>query len=163
MKGKKETPMKAVRTIAFIFPLLLVMTNYPRANAGGTDSAVFPHASVARPQTQMEINEKACAANRKADAEMNKVYQRILSENRSDKLFVQKMRTAQRVWLAFRDAHLEALYPAMDKRAAYGTVNPMCQCMELEKLTNERTLVLRQWIDGIEEGDVCGGSIKVKR
>ena len=132
---------------------LLVLTGYPSANAGGTDAG---------PQSQMELNEQACAAYKKADAEMNKVYRRILSENHADKLFLQKMRAAQRAWLVFRDAHLEALYPAADKRAAYGTVNPMCQCMELEKLTSERVTVLRQWVDGIEEGDVCGGSIKVK-
>lgn len=144
-----------VRSV-LILSTLLVMTGYPSANAGGT-GADPPS------QSQMELNEQACAAYKKADAEMNKVYRQILSENRVDKLFLQKMRAAQRAWLAFRDAHLEALYPAADKRAAYGTVNPMCQCMELEKLTNERVTVLRQWVDGIDEGDVCGGSIKVKQ
>jgi uncharacterized protein YecT (DUF1311 family) len=147
--------MKVIRLSILVLSLLLVMIGYPPANAGS--AGVDPHA-----QTQMELNEKACVAYKTADAEMNKVYRRILSENRADKLFVQKMRAAQRAWLVFRDAHLEALYPAADKRAAYGTVNPMCQCMELEKLTNERVSVLRQWGDGIEEGDVCGGSIKVK-
>jgi hypothetical protein len=63
--------------------------------------------------------------------------------------------------VVFRDAHLASIYPAVDKRTAYGTVNPMCQCMELEKITDERTHVLQQWVKGIEEGDVCGGSIKV--
>jgi uncharacterized protein YecT (DUF1311 family) len=147
--------MRTICATILVLPLLLVLNGNPSASAELPD--VFTP-----PQTQMDMNEKACAAHRKADAEMNKVYQRILSENRSDKLFVQKMRAAQRAWLAFRDAHLEALYPAVDKRAAYGTVNPMCQCMELETMTNERIKVLRQWIDGIEEGDVCGGSIKVK-
>lgn len=147
--------MKAIWSSVLVLPLLLILTGNPSADAGGTDV-------VLNAQTQLELNEKACAADKKADAEMNKVYQRILSENRADQLFVQKMRAAQRAWLVFRDAHLEAMYPAADKRTAYGTVNPMCQCLELEKLTDERVKVLRQWVDGLEEGDVCGGSIKVK-
>lgn len=146
--------MKTLLSTVLILPLLLVVTGNA-SSAGGTKVEL-------KPQTQMELNNKACAAHKKADAEMNKIYRRILSENRGDKVFVQKMRAAQRAWLVFRDAHLEAMYPAADKRAAYGTVNPMCQCMELEKLTDERTRVLRQWVDGIQEGDVCGGSIKVK-
>lgn len=146
--------MKALSTF-LVLPLLMLLTGYPSANGGGAGV-------VRKTQNQMELNEKACAAYKKVDAEMNRVYQQILSENRADTLFVQKMRAAQRAWLVFRDAHLEAMYPAADKRAAYGSVNPMCQCMELEKLTDERTRVLRQWVDGIEQGDVCGGSIKVK-
>ncbi|HXD30242.1 MAG TPA: lysozyme inhibitor LprI family protein [Pyrinomonadaceae bacterium] len=113
-------------------------------------------------QNQMELNEKACAAYKKADAKMNAIYKKILNDYRKDRLFVQKMRAAQRAWLVFRDAHLESMYPAVDKRAAYGSVQPMCHCMELEKITDERAKVLKQWTDGIEEGDVCGGSIKVK-
>lgn len=144
--------MKAVRKTSLILLLLLVMSS---TKAGGIDS-------IPTTQTQLELNEKACAAYKKADTQMNKIYRRILSENGADKLFVQKMRAAQRAWIVFRDAHLEAMYPAADKRAAYGTVNPMCQCMELEKLTDERVRVLQQWVSGIEEGDVCGGSIKVK-
>ena len=109
-------------------------------------------------QNQLELTEQACAAYKKADAEMNAIYQKILNENRKDRLFVQKLRSAQRAWLMFRDAHLESIFPAADKRAAYGSVQPMCHCMELEKITDERTRVLKQWVDGVEEGDVCAGS-----
>jgi uncharacterized protein YecT (DUF1311 family) len=136
--------MKTVRCALILLPLLL---------AAGTTAFA---------QTQLESNEKACASYKKADAALNKTYQQILSQYRADTLFIEKLRTAQRAWIAYRDAHLEALYPAADKRAEYGTVNPMCQCTALEEITNERTKMLKKWIDGIEEGDVCGGSIKTK-
>jgi len=110
----------------------------------------------------MELTEKACADYKKADAEMNSIYRKVLAENQKDRVFVQKMRAAQRAWITFRDAHLESLFPAIDKRAAYGSVQPMCHCMELEKITAERAKVLKQWLDGIEEGDVCAGSVKTK-
>jgi uncharacterized protein YecT (DUF1311 family) len=109
-------------------------------------------------QNQLELTEQACAAYKKADAEMNSIYRKILNENRKDRLFVQKMRAAQRAWLMFRDAHLESIFPATDKRTAYGSVQPMCHCMELEKITDERAKDLKQWVDGVEEGDVCAGS-----
>jgi uncharacterized protein YecT (DUF1311 family) len=146
--------MKYLRSL-FLMTLLLVLTGHPPAHARSSEASL-------NPQNQMELNEKACSAYKKADAEMNRIYQRILREGRADRVFAQKMRVAQRAWLVFRDAHLASLYPAADKRAAYGTVNPMCQCMELEKITDDRTKVLQRWVDGIEEGDVCGGSIKVK-
>jgi uncharacterized protein YecT (DUF1311 family) len=147
--------MKRLRSLLVMVPLLSIMTVCAAATSGG--------AANKRAQNQMELNEKACAAYKQADAEMNKVYRRILSENSSDRLFVQKMRAAQRAWVIFRDAHLASIYPAVDKRGAYGSINPMCQCMELEKITDERLHVLQQWVTGIEEGDVCGGSIKVKQ
>jgi hypothetical protein len=38
----------------------------------------------------------------------------------------------------------------------------MCVLFYLEKLTLERIKTLKVWIDGIEEGDVCTGSVKTK-
>jgi hypothetical protein len=38
----------------------------------------------------------------------------------------------------------------------------MCVSMYLENLTNQRISTLKEWIDGIEEGDVCLGSVKMK-
>ncbi len=147
--------MNVLRTTTQVLLLLLTVSGYPGTSAGRAKVGT-------QQQNQMQLDEKACSAFKQADAKMTKLYRQILLEYRKDTLFVQKMRTAQRAWLAFRDAHLASIYPAGDKRVAYGSVNPMCQCMELEKLTEERTEVLRQWVDGIEEGDVCAGSIKVK-
>lgn len=140
-----RTPKLRLKFILVLLPLLLI--------AGGTASFA---------QTQLELNQRACAAYKKADTEMNRTYQRILSQYRSDKLFILKLRAAQRAWLAYRDAHLESLYPAADKRAEYGSINPMCQCNALEEMTLERNKILRKWVDGLEEGDACAGSIKTK-
>ncbi len=111
-------------------------------------------------QTQGEMNQDACERYKKADARLNQTYQRILTEYRQDKTFTEKLKTAQRAWLAFRDAHLASIYPASPTE--YGSVNPMCRCVRLEQLTKERTNVLRQWTEGVEEGDVCAGSVKRK-
>ncbi|HXU35575.1 MAG TPA: lysozyme inhibitor LprI family protein [Blastocatellia bacterium] len=113
-------------------------------------------------QTQAEMNDAACAKYKKADAEMNAVYQQVLNKYKSETAFVAKFKTAQRAWIAFRDAHLESLYPDPNKMQAYGSVNPVCRCGVLTELTAERTKQLKQWLNGAEEGDVCSGSVKIR-
>jgi uncharacterized protein YecT (DUF1311 family) len=95
-------------------------------------------AAFAQAQTQMQMNKEACDAYKKADAEMNSTYQKILTEYKADAQFIQKLKLAQRAWIAFRDAHVESIYPATDKRAQYGSINPMCQCKIFEELTTAR-------------------------
>jgi uncharacterized protein YecT (DUF1311 family) len=113
-------------------------------------------------QTQGELNQQACDAYKSADVELNGVYQRVLSEYKGDALFDRKMKAAQHAWIAYRDAHLESLYPAEDPRLAYGSVYPMCRCMVLMEVTKKRTEILRRWVAGEKEGDVCVGSVKVR-
>lgn len=112
-------------------------------------------------QTQGDLNDRFCNQYKNADAELNKVYQRVLSENGADTLFVEKMKAAQRAWVAYRDAHFESLYPAADPRE-YGSVYPMCRCQTLTEITKKRTNELRRWVQGVREGDVCAGSIKIR-
>jgi uncharacterized protein YecT (DUF1311 family) len=112
-------------------------------------------------QTQAELNRDACATYKSADAEMNRTYKQILNEYQRDNVFIEKLKIAQRAWIKFRDAGLESLYP--DTPSAYGSVNPMCRCIALAELTTERTKSLKRWIDGVEEGDVCAGSMRTKK
>jgi uncharacterized protein YecT (DUF1311 family) len=118
-------------------------------------------ASVLYGQTQGDLDEQACGQFHKADVALNETYSRILKEYAKDQQFVARLKTAQKAWLVFRDAELEALYPKDNKQAEYGTVYPMCHCSELQSLTEERTRQLKRWLDGTREGDVCAGSIKV--
>ena len=101
-----------------------------------------------------------CGQFHKADASLNATYSKILKEYGEDAQFVSKLTATQRAWLAFRDAELEARFPKPDKQAEYGTVYPVCCCMQLQELTEQRTKELRVWLDGIPEGDVCAGSVK---
>ena len=119
--------------------------------------------SVLYGQTQGDLDEQACGQFHKADVALNETYSRILKEYAKDQQFIAKLKTAQKAWLVFRDAELEALYPGDNKQAEYGTVYPMCRCSELQFLTEEHTKQLNRWIDGTREGDVCAGSIKVAK
>jgi uncharacterized protein YecT (DUF1311 family) len=111
-------------------------------------------------QTQTQMNQDACAVFERADTELNAVYRHILAAYEQAPQFTEKLTKAQRAWVAFRDAHLEAVYPDPDKQAAYGSAYAMCRCFVLAELTKRRVDELKQWLNGVPEGEVCGGSIR---
>jgi uncharacterized protein YecT (DUF1311 family) len=83
-----------------------------------------------------------------------------------DTLFIIRLKEAQRAWLKYRDAHIEARFPTAkkgDQYSEYGNIYPQCACMELTELTEERIRILEKWLKGTVEGDVCGGSYKIKQ
>ena len=112
-------------------------------------------------QTQGEMNKKASESYENADKELNDIYKTILSDNKLDTAFIKNLKASQRIWITFRDAELKVKYPET-KSGYYGSVYPMCVSIYLEEITRERIRTLKEWIDGIEEGDVCKGSLKIK-
>jgi len=112
-------------------------------------------------QTQSDLNKKANEAFQTADNELNVIYKKILSDYKTDTLFIKNLKASQRIWITFRDAELKVKYPETES-GYYGTVYPMCASIYLEKLTEDRIKKLKEWLDGIEEGDVCIGSVKNK-
>ncbi len=112
-------------------------------------------------QSQGQLNQDADAAYRKADQELNRVYQQILKEYRTKTAFLQSLKTAQQRWIQFRDAEMKARYPATNSLVEYGSFFPVCYSNGLEELTKARTKQLRLWLTGIPEGDMCNGSVKV--
>ncbi|MEB3831554.1 lysozyme inhibitor LprI family protein [Phormidium sp. CCY1219] len=108
----------------------------------------FSHPQIAQlncnnPQTQSEMN--ACAARnwQSADRELNQVYQTLtpnLSPSRRQKLV-----TAQRRWIEFRDAECE-FYSSL---IAYGgSMQPMLRSGCMETLTEQRSSELYQYRRG---------------
>jgi len=97
----------------------------------------------------------------KAEKEINTVYQKILREYSSDKAFIKNLKAAQRLWIQFRDAEIKARFPNQTP-GYYGSVYAVCVSNLKTELTNERIKTLNVWLNGIEEGDVCAGSIRKK-
>jgi uncharacterized protein YecT (DUF1311 family) len=111
-------------------------------------------------QTQAQMNSDANATFQKADKELNVVYQKILKEYKDDPVFIKSMITAQKLWVQLRDADVKMMYP--DREAGYyGSMLPLCVSEYKAKLTKERTAKLKRWLTGVEEGDVCSGSVKI--
>jgi uncharacterized protein YecT (DUF1311 family) len=116
-------------------------------------------ASFAGGQTQAEMNQAAFAELRKAENELTEVYQKVLQRyvngSEADLVLVDRLRQAQRAWIKFRDAHIEAIFPSQDRRFS---ARPMCAAIVRTELDKARIRQLREWLDGVEEGDVCQGT-----
>lgn len=106
----------------------------------------------AQAQTQAEMNQAACDEYKKTDTALNKAYQQLMTQKKADKVFVSKLREAQRNWIKFRDAHIESLYPG--PRSQYGSVATLCECSAKAELTQQRNDHLKRMLKSTE-GDVC--------
>jgi uncharacterized protein YecT (DUF1311 family) len=107
---------------------------------------------------QKEMNEAAYKEFKRADDKLNEFYQQILIEYKKNKQFLEKLAEAEKAWIKFRDAQLEALYPGDDKQLHYGSVFPMCYYIEKANLTWARVKQLNEWLKEPEEGTVGLGS-----
>jgi uncharacterized protein YecT (DUF1311 family) len=116
---------------------------------------------VAAAQTQTEMNEEAYKRYTAADKELNDTYRKILKEYKTDTAFVQSLKASQKIWIKFRDAEVKVKYPERPP-GYYGSIQPLCQYSYLTDLTTARITTLKNWLDGIDEGDMCGGSIRTK-
>ena len=117
--------------------------------------------SIGYSQTQLKINQQANDSYKNADNELNEIYKQILNEYESDTVFIRNLKASQRIWITFRDAELKVKYPDREP-GYYGSIHPECEASYLEKLTRERINTLKVWIEGIEEGNFCIGSVKTK-
>ena len=111
-------------------------------------------------QTQAEMNKEAYAEFNESDKRLNEIYKTILSEYKTDTIFVENLKKSQRIWLKFRDAEMEMKYPNYPEKI-YGSIHPTCRAFYLKELTDKRIETLNIWIGGTEEGDVCNGSVKI--
>ena len=107
-------------------------------------------------QTQSEMNQEEKSKDLKADKELNLVYNQILKEYKSDTEFIKNFKTAQRIWIQFRDAEMKSKYPDREE-GYYGSIHPMCLSIYLTELTVERTKKLKIWLKGIKEVDAWSG------
>jgi uncharacterized protein YecT (DUF1311 family) len=108
--------------------------------------------------TQAEMN--ACAAENAeaADDELNAAYRAVIACGKNDPTFIGNLKAAQRLWIQFRDAELQARFPVPEgenERVLYGSMYPMELLGEKEKLARERTRQLHAFIDDPVYGIGC--------
>ena len=102
----------------------------------GQDTATFKEC-VDKAQAQSELNKCASDEAARADTELDAAYKKLLAKIAGDSLAIAKVREAEKAWLRYRDAYIEAMYPAQDKQLAYGTEYPMDVNLLRAKLTRE--------------------------
>jgi uncharacterized protein YecT (DUF1311 family) len=100
--------------------------------------------------TQQEM--EACARDdfNEADKELNQIYQALLGKEADDPLFVSKLRDAQRAWLAFLNADLDAQFACAEdesRLACWGSQYGMAYLTRKAELTRERTKHLQRFLE----------------
>lgn len=113
----------------------------------------------ARVPSQTEVTLEAVGDYEALEAAHQKIYDEIIAIYSEDKEFIDYLRRAQRAWIGFRDAHIRAIWPAIETASRpLGTAERMCIPVELEALTRQRIMQLLTWRKGIGEGDVGAGT-----
>jgi uncharacterized protein YecT (DUF1311 family) len=123
-----------------IVALLLMVSSLP---SWSQDSEAF-RACNEKAKTQMDMNECAGQESARVDAKLNQLYGQLLSKAAGEANAVAKIKAAERAWIAYRDAYVEAMYPATDKQAEYGSMYPMEVSLLMAKLTQQHLADLQE-------------------
>ncbi len=114
-------------------------------------------------QAYEEMRDTAKSDVQKSKQDLEDIFNEILNIYQHDEIFLEKLKLSQEAWENYKNAHLEARYPfkSQDSLWHYGSIFPVCHANLLQKLIDERIAELRLWLDGLEEGDVCTGSVRI--
>ena len=73
------------------------------------------------------MNQAALLDLKKTENELTEVYQKVIQRyskgSEADLVLVDRLRKAQRAWIKFRDAHIEAIFPSEADRRFSGPSN----------------------------------------
>ncbi|MCH4812940.1 lysozyme inhibitor LprI family protein [Vreelandella neptunia] len=101
--------------------------------------------------TQAELTECSAQAYQSADDKLNEAYQVLVDQLSSNSASLEKLRTAQRAWIGFRDAECAFESSAVEG----GSAQPMIRNSCLEVLTEARTETLREHAECEEDDLSC--------
>lgn len=118
--------------------LLFVFCSFP---ALGQSSEQY-RACTEKAKTQTQLHACANEEAARVDADLNVTYAKLLSKAESQPEAIAKIKAAERAWIAYRDAYINAMYPAKDKQAEYGSSYPMEVDLLRAKLTQHQVAAL---------------------
>ena len=113
-------------------------------------------------KTQIELNVCASEEAARTDAELNEVYRKLLTEAGKQEEAVAKIKAAERAWIAYRNAYMEAMYPARNKQAEYGSVYPMEADLLRAKLTQRQVTALKELLQQYSSNSPINGTVREK-
>lgn len=117
----------------------------------GTGRRAMADAACASAETQMAIDQCAGADFEHTDARLNQLYQQIMQRLQSDPAQAQSLKTAQRAWLAFRDADCAF----RSSGVAGGSIYPMVVTLCRTQLTRARIQTFDSWLHCPEGDTTC--------
>jgi uncharacterized protein YecT (DUF1311 family) len=98
---------------------------------------------------QAQMNDCYGAAYKKSDAALNELYREIQSRLKDDQATLKLLTSAEKAWLAFRDAECAFSTSGVSGGSIYPTVHAIC----LDELTRKRIDELKIYLK-CQEGDM---------
>ena len=92
--------------------------------------------------TQVAVTKCAAEELKRAQHALNVEYAKVIHTVAGRPESLAKIRAAERAWMAYRDAYLEAKFPANAKQAEYGSIYPTEADLVLAELTRQQTIAL---------------------
>ncbi len=109
-------------------------------------------------QTDMNLQAEKNIVN--AREELNRVFDAILMEYKGEKTLIKNLKISQKLWTNYMEAQMLTRFPEDEESREYSAFD-LCWFTYREELIHNRIKELQVWLDGIPEGDVCSGTVKL--
>jgi uncharacterized protein YecT (DUF1311 family) len=103
-------------------------------------------------KNQLEMNRCASDEATRAEKELNALYSELLSSASAQADAIAKIEASEKAWTTYRDSYIDAMYPAPDKRAEYGSIFPMEADLLRAKLIRQHIADLKQLLRQYKNG-----------
>lgn len=114
--------------------------------------------SLTPPAISLQIELQHGSGSNQISTKLKNMYRAISDKYSDDKLFISYFQSADMAWEQYENAQLAAMFPHGPNKLFDGT--SMSADDYLDALQMQRIAELKDWTSGIEEGDVCSGSVK---
>ena len=94
-------------------------------------------------------------------SKLDSMYIAVIEEYQDQKIFIKNFKKSQVVWKQYMESQLLARFPE-DEEYRGGSSFNMCYALYKQQLIKERISSVNDWLIGFPEGEICGGSVKVK-
>ena len=94
-------------------------------------------------------------------SKLESMYSAVIEEYHDQKIFIKNFKKSQVAWKQYMESQLLARFPE-DEEYRGGSSFGMCYALYKQQLIKERISSINDWLIGFPEGEICGGSVKVK-
>ena len=111
--------------------------------------------------TQTELNSEEIDKSTYTREVLDSVYKAVIIEYKDQLTFISNFKKSQKLWERYLEAQLLARFPE-DDETRDGSCFSMCYSLYQQELLKERINTINDWLTGFPQGQICGGSVKVK-
>lgn len=112
-------------------------------------------------KSQTDINLDEATNLTLLTSKLDSMYSAVIIEYQDQKIFIMNFKKSQVVWKQYMESQLLARFPE-DEEYRGGSSFNMCYALYKQQLIKERISSVNDWLIGFPEGEICGGSVKVK-